>query len=140
MINTNFFANQTGDKRFNIYHRVNCKTRNAIYLGFCIKCNKKQYVGKVESQGTNRIINKYRNDSKKNDSIPVDKHFLEPGHDFDRDFKLIVIEEIGSRNLTKEQTKNRLQKREDFWIQKLKTLEPHGFNERLNFLNEVIIQ
>ena len=94
----------------------------------------------MESQGTNRRINKYRNDSKKNDSIPVDKHFLEPGHDFDRDFKLIVIEEIGSQKLMKEQIRNTLLKREDFWIQKLTMLEPHGFNERLNFPNEAVIQ
>ena len=94
----------------------------------------------MESQGTNRRINKHRNDAKKSDSIPVDKHFLEPGHDFNRDFKLIIIEEIGSRNMTKEQIRNTLLKREDFWILKLNTLEPHGFNDRLNFPNEAAIQ
>lgn len=136
VISTTYFTNQAGDKRFDIRHRVGCKTKNAIYLGFCMKCNRKQYVGKVEIQGTNKRINKHRNDAKKRDSIPIDKHFLEPGHKFDDDFKLIVIEEIEDRNMTKDQIRYTLLKREDFWIRKLNTLEPHGFNERLNFPNE----
>ena len=101
-----------------------------------MKCNRKQYVGKVETQGMNKRINKHRNDAKKLDSIPVDKHFLEADHDFNRDFKLIIIEEITNHSLTKEQIRNTLLKREDFWIQTLNTLEPHGFNDRLNFPNE----
>ena len=133
VISTSYFTNRTGGKRYEIRHKVGCKTRNAIYLGFCSKCNERQYVGKVESQGTNKRINKHRNDAKRTDSISIDKHFLEPGHDFDRDFKLIVIEEISQRNMTKEQTRHLLLKREDFWILKLGTLEPHGFNDRLNF-------
>lgn len=136
VISTTYFTNQAGDKRFDIRHRVGCKTKNAIYLAFCMKCNRKQYVGKVEIQGTNKRINKHRNDAKKRDSIPIDKHFLEPGHKFDDDFKLIVIEEIEDRNMTKDQIRYTLLKREDFWIRKLNTLEPHGFNERLNFPNE----
>ena len=133
VISTSYFTNRTREKRYEIRHKVGCKTRNAIYLGFCSKCNERQYVGKVESQGTNKRINKHRNDAKRTDSISIDKHFLEPGHDFDRDFKLIVIEEISQRNMTKEQTRHLLLKREDFWILKLGTLEPHGFNDRLNF-------
>ena len=136
VISTTYFTNQAGDKRFDIRHRMGCKTKNAIYLAFCMKCNRKQYVGKVEIQGTNKRINKHRNDAKKRDSIPIDKHFLEPGHKFDDDFKLIVIEEIEDRNMTKDQIRYTLLKREDFWIRKLNTLEPHGFNERLNFPNE----
>ena len=136
VINTNFFTNKTGRKRFEIRHKVNCKSKNCIYLGFCIKCNDGQYVGKVESQGASLRINKHRNDAKREDSIGIDRHFMLPGHDFDRDFRLIVIEEISDRNLTKEQTRLALLRREDFWIKKLETLEPDGFNDRLNFPNE----
>ena len=67
------------------------------------------------------------------DSIGIDNHFLEPGHQFDRDFRMIVIEEISQRNMTKEQTRLTLLRREDFWIKQLNTLEPNGFNDRLNF-------
>ena len=87
----------------------------------------------METQGANKRINKHRNDAKRADSIGIDKHFLEPGHNFDRDFRMIVIEEISSRNMTKEQTRQTLLRREDFWIKQLETLEPNGFNDRLNF-------
>ena len=136
VINTSYFTNKTGTKRYDIKHRVNCQSKNCIYLGFCIKCNDGQYVGKVETQGTSLRINKHRNDAKRDDSIGIDRHFLQPGHDFDRDFRLIVIEEITNRNLTKEQTRTALLRREDFWIKKLGTLEPNGYNDRLNFPNE----
>ena len=67
------------------------------------------------------------------DSIAIDRNFQEPGHNFNRDFRLIIIEEITKRNLTKEQMRELLMKREDFWILKLGTLEPSGFNDKLNF-------
>ena len=133
MITTTFFTNQSGSRRYEIRHRTGCRSRNALYLAFCIKCNTKQYVGKVERQGANKRINKHRNDAKRPDSIGIDKHFLEPGHQIDRDFRMIVIEEISQKNMTKEQTRLTLLRREDFWIKQLNTLEPNGFNDRLNF-------
>ena len=133
MISTTYFTNKTGSKRYDIRHKTGCRSKNALYLGFCMKCNNKQYVGKVETQGANKRINKHRNDAKRPDSIGIDKHFLEPGHDFDRDFRMIVIEEISQSNMTKEQTRQTLLRREDFWIKQLETLEPNGFNDRLNF-------
>ena len=91
------------------------------------------HVGKVETQSTNKRVNKHRNDVHHPDAISIDKHFSEPGHDFNRDFGIIVIEEVTKKDLTKEQTRALLLRREDFWIQKLATLEPSGFNEKLNF-------
>ena len=46
---------------------------------------------------------------------------------------MIVIEEISNQNMTREKIRQTLLKREDFWIVKLQTLEPHGFNDKLNF-------
>ena len=69
VIATTYFTNQAGNKKFDIWHKVGCKTRNAIYLAFCMKCNRKQYVGKVEKQGTNKKINNHRNYSKKEDYL-----------------------------------------------------------------------
>ena len=132
IIPTKKFTNKTGDETFRIFHRLNCKSKKVIYLAHCSKCNNKQYVGKCESQGINKRINAHRTDAKRPNSIPVDKHFLLPDHNFNRDFKLIIIEGIGSPNLTKEQIRETLLRREDFWIRKLKTLEPNGFNISLN--------
>ena len=132
LISTNFFTDRAG-KRYEIWHRTNCRSKYAIYLGFCLKCNQRQYVGKVEAQGMNKRTNKHRNDVTRADAIAIDQHFNQNGHDFNRDFRLIVIEEITKKNMTKEQTRNLLLHREDFWITKLNTLEPNGFNEKLNF-------
>ena len=132
IINTTFFTSRTG-RRFEIRHRTNCRTKYAIYLGLCLKCNEEQYVGKVEAQGTNRRVNKHRNDVARPDAISIDRHFNQPGHCFNRDFRIIVIEEITNKNLTNEQMRNLLLRREDFWIQKLGTLHPGGFNDKLNF-------
>ena len=51
IIGTNFFTNANGTSKFDIWHRTNCRTKNGIYLAFCIKSSSKQYVGKVEIQG-----------------------------------------------------------------------------------------
>ena len=135
IISTEYFTDKTGTKRFDIRQRTGCKSMNAIYLAFCNRCNNKQYVGKIETQKAHRRINKHRNDSKKEGTIDIDQHFREPNHSFD-DFRMIVIEEITDRNMTKEQIRHTLLKREDFWILKLQTLEPQGFNDRLNFPHE----
>ena len=135
IINTQFFTSRRG-KRYNMRHRTNCKSKNAIYLGMCIKCNQHQYVGKVEKQQMNKRVNKHRNDVKRPDGISIDKHFDDPEHDFNRDFRVIVIEEITKKDLTDEQMRNLLLRREDFWICKLGTLHPEGFNDKLNFPGE----
>ena len=104
-------------------------------MGFRWLSNERQYVGKVEAQKAHRRINKHRNDAKKDNSISIDQHFREENHNFDRDFRIIMIEEISDKNMTREQVRKTLLKREDFWIKKLDTLEPKGFNDKLNFPN-----
>ena len=132
VVSTEFFSDKTGQRRFQIRQRTGCKSKNAIYLAFCDRCHTKQYVGKLEEQKTHRRINKHRNDAKKEGTISIDQHFRTPGHSFN-DFRLIVIVKIMDKNMTKEQVRHTLHKREDFWIKTLKTLEPEGFNDRLNF-------
>ena len=78
IISTKTFHNQAGSKEYKIYHKVNCKSKNVIYLVLCKKCRNKPYVGKCETQGMNLRINIHRRDAKKMDSIPIDKHFLLP--------------------------------------------------------------
>ena len=133
MVNTDVFTDKTGRKRFNIRQKTGCRSKNAIYVAWCDKCAVSlQYVGKLEAQQANRRINKHQNDSKREESIAIDQHFRSPGHSFD-DFRIIVIEEINDNTMTKEQIRHALLRREDFWIKALGTLEPQGFNEKLNF-------
>ena len=90
-------------------------------------------MGKVESQQANRRINKHRNDAKRDKSIKIDQHFRSPDHTFE-DFRTIIIEEIEHQHtMTKEQIRLALLRREDFWVKTLGTLEPRGYNEKLNF-------
>ena len=78
-------------------------------------------------------MNKHRNDTKRENSIKIDQHFHTPGHTFE-DFRVIIIEEIENQHtMTKEQIRLALLRREDFWVKTLGTLEPRGFNEKLNF-------
>ena len=35
LVSTSFFKNQSGNKRYKIFHNVNCKSKNAIYLVEC---------------------------------------------------------------------------------------------------------
>ena len=99
----------------------------------CRKCNM-QYVGKCETS-FNIQLNNHRTNAYKptNDSIPACKHFHGDGHDFNRDAKFIIIERIGDTNQkSQEQISRIILQRENFWIVKLKTLAPHGFNQELN--------
>lgn len=45
------------------------------------------------------------------------------------------MEQLSDTNIDKELLKYRLKKREEFWIKKFKTLQPHGFSIELNFPN-----
>ena len=47
------------------------------------------------------------------------------------DANFTLIERLNNTKLLR----FRLKKREDFWIYKLKTLKPHGFNAQVNFSN-----
>ena len=129
---TSTFSNRLNKRIFKIRHRLNCKSEKLVYLMECTLCNNKPYVGKCETKGNLRI-NSHRNDSKRLDSIEVDKHFNQLGHDFTKHAKFTFIEQISKRNLTKAQLTNLLLKREDFWIIKLDSMSPNGFNDKLNY-------
>ena len=98
----------------------------------CELCNK-QYIGKSETT-FNLRLNNHRKDVNKRNSLQADQHFQLPGHNFNKHAKFTLIEQLNDTNIDKELLKYR-KKREDFWIIKLKTLKPHGFNAEVNFPN-----
>ena len=91
----------------------------------CTIC-KLQYVGKSEWP-----IN-IRNDVFRTDGLDCDKHFQETGHNFDKNAKFTIIEELKNKNRSPLAIRKLLEQREDAWIIKLRTLGPDGFNEGLN--------
>ena len=132
MKSTLTFKNRFTGKEYRIFHRVNCRDKNIVYLLDCIRCKDKSYVGKSEPPA-NIQINGHRSDAKKTDKLAVDTHFRQPGHIFERDARFTIIEKIETSKLKKEEITNLLLRREDFWMKKLQTIEPNGFNQGLNF-------
>ena len=96
----------------------------------CTIC-KLQYVGKSEWP-MNIRINKHRNDVFRIDGLDCDKHFQETGHNFDKNAKFTIIEELKDKNKSPLAMRKLLEQREDAWIIKLRTLGPDGFNKGLN--------
>ena len=81
----------------------------------------------------NLRINGHRSDAKKTDKLAIDTHFLQPGHNFERDAKFTIIKKVTKTDLSKEDLTNLLLRREDFWMSRLGTIQPNGFNVGLNF-------
>lgn len=132
MISTDHFINRKTNQKFFIRHNLNCKSDKVIYLIECTLCDK-GYVGKSETP-SNLRTNNHRCDANKADSIGVDKHFFDnKNHNFEKHAKIILIERLkNAENMTKEEITYNLEKREDFWMLKLNTLQPDGFNVALN--------
>ena len=91
-------------------------------------------------------MNNHRKDVNRQNAPLVDQHFKSPGHNFNQHFKLpghnfnqhakfILTERLDNTSIDKDLATLTLKKREVFWILRLKTLQPDGFNAELNFPN-----
>ena len=113
MISSKTFKSETTGEELNILHNLNCKSRNVIYLGHCILCDKNQYIGKSEPPAHLRI-NTHRHDVSSDNGCPFDKHFAKPGHNFDLHARFVLIEQVNDTGLSKLETRKLLEDREDF--------------------------
>ena len=71
----------------------------------------------------------------KTNMLNADQCFGLPGHNFRWHEKSTLIVQLNNTELDKELLTFILKKHKDFWIHKLKTLKPHGYNAELNFPN-----
>ena len=62
---------------------------------------KKQYVGKTETS-FNLRLNNHKKDTKKSNSILACKHFMEKGHNFNKNAKFIIIDKLVNLHSSKE--------------------------------------
>ena len=108
------------------------KSKFGIYLLECVKCNNKPYVGKFETNGKQIGSTRTGQTLKNLIQIEVEIHFGQPGHDFTTHARFTFIKKITKTNLTKTEMTNLLLRREDFWIIKLQSLQPNGFNKELD--------
>ena len=127
---TTYFKSLQTNRSFKIHHTVNCTSEYVIYLMECILCSK-QYVGKAET-AFNIRLNNHRKDVKKANAILACKHFQSPNHNFNQHAKFTIIDKLTNTNKPKEILRQRLIERENFWIEKLDTLHPKGFNQELS--------
>ena len=130
LVSTDHFRSETTGEKFYIKHHVNCHTTLGNYLGFCILCPKKQYIGKFETKFNSRM-NNHRTDAKKQSSIPFDEHFNQPNHDFTQHARFIIIEKLKDTG-NKDDNRRILKEREDYWIDRIKTYQPYGLNLQYN--------
>ena len=121
---------------FKIFDQLSCKSSHLIYLIQYRICQQ-QYVGKSETY-FNIELNNHRKDSKNKNPILARKHFQNLNHNFQRDEKFTLIEQIANTFKTIEEIRLLLKKRENFWILKLKTLYPDGLHKELNDIKKLL--
>ena len=93
----------------------------------CILRNK-QYVGKAET-GFNIMLNNHRKDVEKFDAIMTSKLLQSESHNFNKYARFPINDQLTNTYKFKETLTQRLIQRENFWILKLDTLYPKGFNK-----------
>ena len=132
VVSTKTFQSHKTKEKFKIRHKLNCHSRNVIYLGFCNLCPNSQYVGKSEPP-FNLRINTHRYDVTSPNGGPFDEHFNQPGHNYNQNARYVLIEQVHmNKNPKKKTIRQILEDREDHWMSKLKTLMPDGLNDHLN--------
>ena len=100
-----------------------CSSTNLIYAIICSKCSK-IYIGQTSKTIRNRFRH-HRAAAKEKRAWPIYRHFLSAGHDFDRDARILPLEQCAP---------HRLLSREIHWIKALNTTLPHGLNSQYSIL------
>ena len=96
----------------------------------CTLCNK-PYVGKADTTFNIRLNNNIK-DTKDPNLILACRHFQQQGHNFNNHSKFIITDRPVNTSNSKDILLERLIQRENFWIQKLKTLVLYGLNQELS--------
>ena len=120
---TDTFKSEITGKTYPIKSRMNCETKNLVYLITCRKCAK-QYCGECSTTLKIRFANHRASITNKYD-LPVAKHFNRLGHVME-DMIITPIEKISDTANTNAKRKER----EAFWIYELHTLSPKGINKK----------
>ena len=124
VVETDSFTSTSTEKTYNINHQFNCSDKCLIYLLTCKTCLK-QYVGQTVDEFRYRW-NSYKHNNKKylrGQSCfqqHIFEHFNSPGHKgFLEDVSITFIDKTDP---------SVPEKREDYWIQTIKTAAPWGLN------------
>ena len=117
---TKTFASQNTGEVYRIRHSLTCDSTNVIYLLQCNACVNSQYVGQTSTTLKKRITSHRFSINTKQNNL-VSKHFNQPNHSL-HNMTCIALEQVFT------QSKEARLRREQFSIQKLRTLTPAGLN------------
>ena len=124
IVNTTRFSSKHGEEEFLINHRLDCNSKNVVYLLSCKVCGI-QYVGQTGPRFRFRW-NNYKScqrrakNGQKCPQISFHKHFLQSDHNgLEADCEIRLIDKTNPHSPTT---------RESFWIETLNTLHPQGLN------------
>ena len=124
MVESKTFKSSVTGETFTVRHKFSCGSQNIIYLLFCQKaCANSQYIGQTKNKLRTRLYT-HRSDiniNRGNKVTLVTQHFNSHNHTLD-DMRCMVIEKVYNQS---QEARNR---RESFWISKMKTLTPYGLN------------
>ena len=123
------FYSSSSNRFYSIRQRLDCKSKNVIYLATCKKC-KVQYVGSTSNEFKVRFRNHKSAMLTNKTTCELAVHFNKFEHQMS-DFDFIVIEKVV--NESEGHIDRRLLTREAFWCSQLCTLHPHGLNKRSEF-------
>ena len=126
------FQSISTGKVYKIRQKMDCETKNVIYL---VTCNRHSKQGVGNTKWIKKRISNYRNHHRtKVNTCGITEHFLEPGHNFNEDFKfqpIVKIMNIPSNNYHGPKViRERLEEFELYWQDILMTVEPQGMNKR----------
>ena len=86
-----------------------------------------QYIGKSETEFNIRLNNHCKDVNRQN-APQTDQHFKLPNHNFNQHARFTLNEQLDNMRIDKDLATLWLKKREDFWIETIKTLDPYGLN------------
>ena len=86
----------------------------------------------LEKANRHLRMNTHYCDVKSPKGLPNDKYSL-PNHDFNEHARFTLIEQVRTTtNMSKETIRQLPEEHKDFWMMKLQTILPHGFNIQLD--------
>ena len=125
------FKSKVTEESYKIRQRIDCSSKDVIYLVECRKCGKRG-VGSTEDF-TLRVSNYISHILKKRPTRKMVHNFcLIEGHSI-ADFNITGIAKLVNLPRNPEKKLERLGNFEGYWQIKLMTLEPYGLNDRKEF-------
>ena len=133
---TSSFGQHDSELEFPIWGKLDCQSKDIIYIIQCKKCNE-QYIGETERSLSARLVG-HLSDIRHLRNKPVAEHFN--GNCWPHEENMTIYPISANRNyISKQQSKARRLKMEAHWIRELDTQEPRGMNRKLPIKRDIVL-